>query len=102
VCCEIGSSNGAVARSKGHLICKLTFSWAVRTTLLGSVLCAIGAGLFWYTMSKPLLKADALNNQLTIFGCIIAATQHWLQRANSGHKVRQRLLQHMVENLGYR
>lgn len=34
----------------------LTVAWAIRITLLSSALWAIAAALFWYTMSKPLIK----------------------------------------------
>ena len=40
-------------RSEGTL----TVGLAIRATLLASALCAIGAGLFWYTFSKPLLES---------------------------------------------
>ena len=40
-------------RSEGTL----TVAWAIRITLLSSALFAIGAALFWYTVSKPLIKS---------------------------------------------
>jgi hypothetical protein len=39
-------------RSEGTL----TVAWAIRITLLSSALFAIGAVLFWYAMSKPIIK----------------------------------------------
>jgi len=43
-------------RSEGTL----TVAWGLRIVLLCSVLCAIGAALFWYSFSKPLIKSRGI------------------------------------------
>jgi hypothetical protein len=43
-------------RSEGTL----TIAWGFRMALVCSALCAIGAALFWYTFSKPLIKSRSI------------------------------------------